>query len=218
MNRCIACLLILCSSSGPALAVCRAPVVIRRPVVVKKEVAPVFLKFVAVVPLAELPTYSALYVPPAPVAQTPPTPAPPAPDLRPLLEAFDRMNRRLDRIEKRIEALEKGPAAPKNPAKPKDPFHPDGKEPTSAASPGADALKVARARCSSCHARGNEANGGDFVLLEAGGEAFAPLAEAARRSATAQLTKGRMPPAKSGLSLTPEESQALLGYFARKEE
>lgn len=199
---------------GVALAQCRGPVcrpvvVVRKPavVVVKKVVAtPVFLRFDAVIPLVSLPTYSASALPvPAP---PPPVPAAaqPQPDLRPVLEAIGKMGDRLGGIEKRLDSLEKRRRIDAPPMPPADPASPKAELPPGALS--------AAAKCAGCHARGSEAKGGDFVLTEAGGTAFALLDAGDWQAVARRLQDPRkpMPPRDSGVVLTPDERAALTRY------
>lgn len=116
------------------------------------------LKFVAVAPLVELPTYSAVYVPPYSPLQHP-NPASNQnqnkDDMKQVLELLKGYETRFKAIEDKL----KGTVAPVTPT-------PDGKtsEPKIP-----DVKEVNSKKCAVCHQRGNEASGGKFVLSEADG-------------------------------------------------
>lgn len=160
------------------------PVVVKEsyaaPVVVKKDkvIEVVVPRFVAVVPLVDLPSYSAAYVGPG-VAVSPPqaaAQAAPAGELRQVLNEIRDLGVRIRRLEERGDrpAAKQEPRAeprqeppegsrqePKDAKeKPSDPFAGQGLP---------DVRDVNRAHCARCHERGKEQNGGDFVLSEKDG-------------------------------------------------
>lgn len=145
------------------------------------EYAPVYQKFLAVIPLVEYPTYSAVYAPPVPVTSAPvqgvnPMPNPAAQtlqsnELKIALEAIKKIGEdmrsvstALTEFDKRLRRLEeRQPVQPLPPAKQAEPGPKPKEEPSAA-------LKALNARaCAMCHERGKESNGGDFVLSEPNG-------------------------------------------------
>ena len=191
-------------------------VITNHAVVVKKEVALATVVPIAVyqaIPLY-VPTYAASYQPgysPGyPV--TPPTGVVPAPatmsnqDMKAIMDSLERINRRLD-------ALESGkvvppPSAPKPPI---DPFNPPKEKTSSIKSP-----TVFMNKCASCHQRGKEKDGGDFVLLETDGR-LATLTDKQILGVTKRAYSGTMPPKSSKIeALTDAEVGEIMEFFDTK--
>lgn len=152
----------------------------------KEEI--VVQKFLAVLPLALLPTYSAAYVPP-PVEQqalkAPSTAAAPDAFQKALLDRLDAMDRNLADVSRRLERLERTREPLKLPKK--------DEEPQPQQQTGTMTFAAANAAsCAACHQRGNEAHGGGFVFTEADGK-LAKLTAEQRENVEWQITKNRMP-------------------------
>lgn len=165
----------------------------------KVVVEPVYTKFVAVIPLVEFPTYSAVYVPP--VAQGPAV-VPPAPpqqpaqpqannDLKQVMEMLKSMDARLQRLE--AQPL----AQPQQPREgPKGPQGPVG---------------VMQAKCASCHEAASAADkGGNFTLFVQG--KLAPLQPVQQNKLMKRVAGGTMPP-KDATQLTDQEISELVNYW-----
>lgn len=118
-----------------------------------------YLKFVAVVPLVELPTYSAVYTPPYAPVQAPPN-RQSNEDLKKVLDAIKELGVRVRALEGRT-----------TPA----PTAPTTTPPVGSAAPATtpptipDVKLVNKNKCALCHERGSEASGGGFVLSEKDG-------------------------------------------------
>ncbi len=205
MKWCLA-LIVTAVVGVAALATCPAPVVVRKVVAVKEvAVAQVVTPVAVYTPLAVLvPTYAATYVPapsPAPAA----VPAASA-DTKAILDA-------LKAIDGRLSALER--TRPSPPAKPADPFAPAGDPP---APPPAEARAgkapaVFASKCASCHTRGKESAGGDFVLLEQDGS-VAKLDARAVLAAARRSYNGTMPPKSSKVpALTDAEVAEVMAWL-----
>lgn len=140
-----------------------------------------YLKFVAVVPLVELPTYSAVYTPPyAPLSAPGGThkgggASGSDPVLKEILDLVKGYDARL----KALEAKSPGPLAPKTDTPAKEPSIPDVKQ-------------VNQQKCAMCHQRGNEANGGSFILSEKDGS-IARLNNEQLGELDEQLSTNKMP-------------------------
>lgn len=196
-----------------------------RSYVAKKVVQDVvFTRFVAVIPLADLPTYSAVYTPPV-VAPVVPGPAPgpvvpgpvpghgglqapkagQAPAAQP--DALQTILAKLEAMEARINKLEGKPLqASPGPKEPKEgPKGPPG------------ALGVMANKCAVCHeARTAADKGGSFVLFN--GTELAPLgvgqqAKVMKRVTLEPSDPKRMPPKESGHVLTEEEINAVVNHM-----
>lgn len=138
-----------------------APVV--KKVVEYKKEDPYYLKFVAVVPLVELPTYSAYYTPPYSPVAPPPSVAKgmSKEDLKEIVDLIKGLDNRMKALEGRTE----GKATPLAPVDPKVDPKTEGK----ADSKIPDVRLVNQQKCAICHQRGNESKGGRFILSEADG-------------------------------------------------
>ncbi len=212
-----------------APTVVHAPAVVHTPVVevpVVKDV--VFTKYVPVVPialveLAVLPTYSAQYVPPPPVqgiqgAQ--PGSAPPAPIQAPALQATEmsKIMGALERINARLDRLEKGrPVTPEVQAPLATPKMPPAGEATpQPKEEQTTALAVVTNKCAACHSDKTSDKGGNLVLIADG-----QLAKIDARQANKVLGRsyaGTMPPKDNKLSITPlsdSEVAALVAQYAK---
>ncbi len=153
-----------------------APVVVKEaPYVVTKEkvVEVVVPRFVAVIPLVDLPSYSAAYVGPGIAVGQPPQQQQ-AGELRQILDEVRSLGARIRRLEDRGDRPEAKPqpkaepkAEPKEESKakpkPADPF--EGEAQTALP----DVRAINKAKCAMCHERGKQAAGGDFVLSEPDG-------------------------------------------------
>jgi hypothetical protein len=146
------------------------PPMVKKVVEYKKE-DPYYLKFVAVVPLVELPTYSAYYTPPYNPVQPPPSQA----QTRGLSkEDFKEIVDLIKGLDSRMKALEgKAPLTPLAPADSKldskTDGKADGKTDAKVDTKIPDIRLVNQQKCAICHQRGNEAKGGRFILSEADG-------------------------------------------------
>ncbi len=186
--------------------------------VVVKKVVPVFTKYVAVFPVLEFPTYSAVYVQPPALVQDVrgrpgprPGPAPgPAPGLSPdtraILDALRSLDARITKLEGGV--VPKPPVAP--PTTPLDPFNP-GKQPQKAP-PAKNALGLITAKCAACHdAKVSAKKGGGFDLVKDG--ALVKLNDRGARRVIALSYAGKMPPKDSGIAaLTDEEVGAIIEF------
>ncbi len=114
----------------------------------------------------------------------------PGADLRPVLEALDRINRRLDVLEGRA------PGGPRERFPVQDPPVP-GKLPT-AGKGGIKPPSFFGPKCASCHQRGKESEGNGFVLLEADGSLAPVLTDRDFRLVGSKIYTARMPPKKDG--------------------
>lgn len=190
---------VLSLGGAVALATCPAPIVVRKPVVVVEKV---------ITPVAVfIPTYFASYVP-APVAPVAPASPPVAPpgtsqpsaDTQAILEALRGFDARLRALEGgRVPATP--PAAPPvtPPTKPTDPFNPKGELKTPATG---KAPTVFTNKCAACHQRGKEADGGNFVLLEADGSVV-KLEARKVLSVVRRAYNSTMPPKDNKLGIPP---------------
>lgn len=197
-----------------------APTAYEAPVV-KKEVS--YLRFLAVLPLVELPSYSAVYTPPPPPAQqqqngttqrqaqaADPQAAAILDQLRGLNEGLTRLDRKVGQIDARLERLERTPRGPiqqQAPAPPPPPPPPPAepgpqpdKEPakaqqqTKAAGPAAAFAAANKASCAACH------QGKEVADAHGGGFVFTELDGTLAKldskqvlSVQRQLTTGKMP-------------------------
>lgn len=145
-----------------------APVAVKK-VEVVKEIVPVFLKYAAIIPVVEFPTYGAYYAPPYPVPAPgqyapqgqPGQPAAPgqgaqangqSAELRQILDLMRSFDERLRRLEEKS-----GKAAPMTEPKKEEASLPD-------------VRKINASKCALCHQAGNEASGGKFILSDAQGQ------------------------------------------------
>lgn len=180
-----------------------------------------FRRYVAVVPLVELPSYGSYYV--QPPTGTPrsepeakPAPAPADGMKKEILEAIKgvatqvtTMNTRIDGLEGRIKALE----GSKPDSKPVDPPKPDGKpvDPFKAPTAASKGLELMHTYCGSCHsAKSAKTAGGDYVMfledkdgnvllgkLSKSGLASDPLSDDDLKSSKRKMLKKAMPPKKN---------------------
>lgn len=184
-----------------------APVVVKKDVAVIKEV-PVFTRFIAVIPLVDLPSYSAVYAPPVVVSPAaPPAIAPvpagqaaaaPGADMKAVLDLLKAMDARIQKLE----------AGPKKPA---DPFAPAAAAPAQPAAQQArpDVLKVIVAKCASCHdAKAAADKGGGLTLTDAG--ALVRLTDRQARKTLTSVYAGKMPPRSSGIAPLSDEEVAVV--------
>jgi len=173
----IALLLAALSTSPSAVnAQCRQPIVNYRsyatPVVKKKVIHEdiVFTRYLAVIPLLDLPTYSAHVVPALPRAAVAPAaplrtegPSKEMGQVLQILQSFDGRFRALEDRITRLEGLRSG-GTPLSPPPPRMPRAEARVDPTSPTPGGVTAKSVNQQMCAICHDKGNESNGGDFVL------------------------------------------------------
>lgn len=190
-------------------AVHHAPVVVKKDVVVVKEVVPVVQRFVAVVPLVDFPSYSAVYTPavPAPVVPVAPQPAQPVaqPDqMKAVLDALKAIDARLQKLE-----------AGRSQVKPKDPFNPQAQRQDDRAAPPA-ALAVVQNKCAACHSAKDAGDKGAGLALLAEDGKLAALADKAARKVVGRSYAGTMPPKDSKVAaLTDEEVAALVAHYTK---
>lgn len=198
-----------------------------------KDYEVVFQKFLAVVPLAVYPSYSAVYAPPPPVAPGQPgQPADPARqqqsqgELQQVLTGLKEVTTTLRDFDSRLRILESRQgvqpapqALPQPQALPKQPAPKQGAQ---AAPKQHTFASVNASHCAACHAKGNEANGGEFVLSDAQGK-MVKLTDAQVGKMSKVLLRGTMPKlneyaAKHGITarLTEAESQAILEEVDRQ--
>lgn len=175
-----------------------SPVVVKKEVAVVKEVVPVIHKFVAVIPLVDLPTYSAVYAPPVVV---PPVPVNPAPVQQQQQPDWKLVMDTLRDIGARLKRLEDGQAQP---ARPKDPFAPQPQKGPQGA------LGVVQQKCASCHSEASAPEkGGGFVMVGKDG-ALPKFSAAASAKVLKRSYNGTMPPKDAGIApLTDAEVAAL---------
>lgn len=220
--RCLAAALAACLAAGVLLADCAAPVRVARPVVVKKTVvvddyvAPVVVRFQAVIPLVDYGSYSAVYVPPvaSPVAPTPAaTPPVTVPQTAPAASGMEAVMAELKKIGGRLDALEKknsgGPVVVPQTAPPAAQQQPRQEE------AGQAALKVVVAKCAACHGKDNAAEkGGSLVLIDGG--ALAQVSARAANKVVGRSYAGTMPPKDSGVpALTDTEVGQVVAWYAK---
>jgi hypothetical protein len=142
------------SYSTPYVAPYVAPVV--KKVVEHKDEA-YYLKFIAVVPLVELPTYSAAYVPPYSPLQAPKKDDEQLKQILELLKSYDARFKALEgKASLPPQATQQAPGVTQTPK--------DGEQPKIP-----DVRAVNALKCAMCHERGKEANGGGLVLSEKNG-------------------------------------------------
>lgn len=199
---------------------------------------PVFIKYKAVIPLVELPSYGAYYQPPPPTPGTAPTAsAPTATGYNPaiptsnvegkldrLLMLSEQTSGRLTRLEARVVAIESKTGTTPAP------------EPARLPGGGEDALadvpNLFHARCASCHEEKVAATKGKkFVMFVSGpmgvemaqkdgkGELVQIPAEAMKKIEH-ELSEGNMPPAKSAdgkpvQGITPDERKRMIDFVKR---
>lgn len=177
----------------PAVVVAAAPAV----VVVKKEVAVAAVLAVPVATYIPVPIYAGYYQPPVypptgavPGGATPNPASAPGSEMSAVLNALERISRRLDALEGRTPTPARAPGEPV-PIPAKSPTA--GKVPT-----------VFGAKCAQCHQRGREKDGGDFILLEADG-LLAKLTDRQVGRVALKIATSKMPPKvdKAGKPLTP---------------
>jgi mono/diheme cytochrome c family protein len=176
---------------------------------------PYFLKFAAVIPLVELPTYSTTLAPAVTgfaktqTVQTVQAPAPVAPapsaDLKEILAVVKQIASRQSDHAARLTALEARLAPTVTPAAPPMPAAVDPAPPVKPAS----AMALYGQRCAACHLAGKEADGGGFILLLAM-DRRAAITGKQLRGLTRHITGGTMPPAGKGTPLNDEEASAIL--------
>lgn len=214
-----------------------------KPVVVTKTVTPLIQRYVAVVPLLEVPTYSAVYVPPVvPVnpgvaagvgvaAQAPPAAAGLAPgDVQKIMGALTTLNNNMRGFNDRLSALEArvgaGPAPPAAAPRaaatppreavtpPPPPPMPRVEAAAPASGPGG-VLSLVQGKCASCHeARVSAEKGGGLTLTE--GNVLARLTDRQVNKVIGSAYKGTMPPKSSGVApLTDEEVSALVSHYSK---
>lgn len=199
-------LLTLCAAvsililTPPAHGQCATPynrVVVKKEVVVVKEVAaiitPVVATFIAV------PLYTAIYVP----SYAPPAYAPPAPHAPVGVAASSETREILDLLkgmDTRLRKLEGGAPPSSNP-------------PLGAAPPDSAAgLRAMSTKCASCHeAKVSADKGGGLTLFN--GPALVALNDKQIRRILTVTGRGKMPPPKSGITLTDEEASAIIATF-----
>lgn len=195
-----------------------------------------FPKFLAVVPLVQYPSYSAVYAPPVP-GQIPGAADPARQQqtqgemtqvlsgLKEVTTTLRDLDSRLRRLEERsgvqpipqqlppVQQAPKQSAPKQNAPAPKQQGQNTGVKHTFAS--------VNAAFCAACHAKGNEANGGDFVLSDNG--VIVKLTDAQVGAMQRVLLKGKMPKLNAhaknnGIErmLTAEEAQAVLEEVDRQ--
>lgn len=220
------------SYATPTYSTYVAPAVVKKEVaVVEKVVTPVFLRYVAVIPFVEVPSYGAQYAPqqyPAlpqyngqPQQQQAPNPAAQSngqsSELRQVLNAVQGITDTLRAQDARIrdieEYLKRTPIAPKAIPKEKAP------EPKREESSLPDVRQIAAKKCAACHAEGNEAGGGKFVLLDKAGNLLT-LKTDNLLSMSEHVYAGTMPPKTSKAKavgvepLTDQEAGAFMAWIA----
>lgn len=149
-----------------------------------------YRRYVAVVPLVELPSYGSYYTPPStgtpqPAPSKPDMPAPSDAMKKEILDAIKgvasqvtTMSTRIDDIDKRVKALESGAKPPDT--KPTDPFKTD-KAPT--------AVQMMFNRCASCHDSTVATKmGGEFTMFVSERDADGNIT----KSQLAKLTKSKL--------------------------
>lgn len=214
--------LTLCLIAGAAAATCAvrarvvAPVysaaVYAAPVVAEKVVEKVVVPVATYVPV---PVYAAVYTPPAH------PPMPPAElrrdDLRQILEALQALDGRLKALERPSAPAHPEPApepapAPAPPGK-VDPFLPKPKKTGALEAPRApSALAVFQVRCAGCHeAKTSADKGGGFTLLQ--GERLVALTDRQARKVATMSYTGKMPPKKTGITLTDQEVSLIVDFI-----
>lgn len=180
----------------------RNNVVVKKEVVVVKEVATILVPTVAT--FIQIPYYTAVYVPSyAPPALAVPAPAAPAVgsaspggDLREVLTLMRSLDTRLKRLE--------GPPPPNpNPAvETKVPGPLDA----------AAGLRAMSTKCAKCHTDKTAADaGGGFIMFT--GDALTALNDKQIRRILTRTGRGTMPPPKSGIVLSDEEAGAIVAMF-----
>lgn len=190
--------------------------------------APFVLKLKAVVPLLELPTYSVgVYTPPpaAPYGNVNPIPNPAMQqqaqgELSQVLNGLKEVTTTLRDFDSRLRRLEeKSGYAPQQQKLPAPKQQQQSKAPTGKQ---LSFAAVNQAFCAACHAKGNESNGGDFVMSDENGALVALTAEQVVAVQT-QLLKGKMPlinerAKKHNITrkMTEEETLAILGEIDRQ--
>lgn len=140
-----------------------------------------YLKFLAVLPLVELPSYSAVYSPPqqlqSPQAQAAPRAASSQMDQilsqqQAVLTKLDQLDKNVQALSSRVEGLERsgrfGGAQPQANLKTAPDAEPIPKQPSKEGK--LTAALVNKQACAVCHERGNEQHGGDFVMSEPDGK------------------------------------------------
>lgn len=193
--------------------------------VYKDEV--VYNKFLAVVPFVVYPSYGAVYAPPPQLpngnALDPAKQQQAQGELAQILNGLKEVTSTLKDFDARLRALEarQGIAPPaalpkeKAPAPaPKQQSNSNGAKPTF--------TSVNGQFCASCHQKGNEGHGGDFVLTDTQGK-LVPLSDANIGAIQRTLLKGKMPKLNArakqhGISrqLTAEEAQIILEEVDRQ--
>lgn len=146
-----------------------------------------FYKFVAVVPLVELPTYSSQYVPPYAHAQpNPNAQAKSSDDVKQILDLLKDLSGRVKVLESRnTQPLNAAP----NPAQGTQP------QPNNSAQAQPSPLDVKivnKQKCAACHERGNETLGGGLVLSEKDGS-LVQLSNEKLGDLEEQITTNAMP-------------------------
>lgn len=171
--------------------------------VVVKEVVATVVPVAVYQPVALLvPSYAASYVPAPPPAPAPAVAAPgPSAESRAILDALNRLNSRMD-------ALERGGGAPPpvRLAAPPPPPMP----PAALAAPPASGIRAGAVgtpavftnKCSQCHTKGRLDPNTDFVLLDEAG-VVVPLDLRAREAMRKRLYNGTMPPKNNKLGIQP---------------
>jgi mono/diheme cytochrome c family protein len=149
-----------------------------------------FTRVLAVIPLLDLPSYSASYVP----AATPPAPAAAAQTAGPSAEMKEVVSilKGFDARLKRLEAVRAAPAA--TPARTPAPVMPPAVDAPASAT-GAGKLTLAdvnKASCAACHQKGNESAGGDFVISDSAG-VVRHFSDRELVSLTKHISRGTMP-------------------------
>lgn len=187
-----------------------APVAVKKDVIVAKEV-PLFTRFVALIPLVDLPSYSAVYAPPVVVNPAVPPAITPVPagqpgqtgDMKVILDLLKAMDARLQKLE----------AGPRKPADPFAPAAAQSAQPAAQPVQAPDVLKVIVAKCASCHdAKAAADKGGGLTLTDAG--ALVRLTDRQARKTLTSVYAGKMPPKSSGIApLSDEEVAAVVAHL-----
>lgn len=200
--------------SSARYATYSTPTYYEAPIVKKKVVEEiVFQRYIAVLPLLDLPTYGAYYVAPPPTAAAPavaPAPAA-APTAQPCGD-MARVLKLLESMDDRIRRLEGGGAS----APGREPVSPPPRAPGKV-----DLRQINQQKCSACHQQGNEAKGGDFVLSDASGS-IVKLTDGQLADLQTHVVKGSMPKMNAtsravGITpLTDDEAEAWIEEARRQ--
>lgn len=197
--------------SQAGCTVVRTNAYISKPAVITKKViveeVPVFTRFYAVALLADLPTYSAVYVPPVAVPTVPPVGVPTQPAAQPqqsgtsemqqILQALRAMDARLQKLETGKQPL----TAPQPQTQPQPPARMDR---PSDGPPGVSGGPL-QAKCAICHDDSKAAkDGGSFVMFRNG--LRVNFTDAQKTKIARKMRRGEMPPESSKIPpITDEE-------------